>query len=61
MKETKIVTFEQHDIEKILTAVCKKKFPGLKVSHIRFEDQNEVEVGFEQFDPDHKEEGVDAD
>ncbi len=58
MKETKTVTFEQHDIEKILTAVCKKKFPGLEVSHINFQDGNEVEVGFEPFDPDHKEEGV---
>ena len=54
MKETKIVTFEQYDIEKILTAVCKKKFPGLEISHIDFNEGNEVEIGFESFDPDHK-------
>jgi len=52
MKESKIITFEQQDLEKILTAVCKKKFPGLAVEAVDFGEENGINVVFAEFNPD---------
>lgn len=52
MKETKIVTFESADLEKIITAVCKKKFPNLTIDSIDFDEGNEVRVVFDAIDPE---------